>query len=470
MKKTALAIAAVASLAFAALGDAVPAQAYEAFSGPLGLLHYDKGKTFDGYTLIAPQQSTVTYLIDMDGNVVMEWKSDYVPFYAELLPNGNLIRHGRLPDAWPAFGGVSGILEEFDWTGKKVWEYKMFTPGKEVSHHTFEVMPNGNYVLLGWEYKTYDEMVKAGRDVNLPGHSVFKDGMKVGGRMIEGIWPDFVREVNRQGETVWEWHVWDHLGKGADKLDINVFLTPKRSPVTSGPDWTHFNGVSYNPQTDQFAITSRNLGEVYIVDKKTGNIVFRWGNPANYGAGKFPAGYYDNGDTELFGPHAPDWTEQGTLSIFNNGDARPSVNYSSAVELDPVAGKKVWEWKPHDVGTMPSNFYTGTQGGAQKLPNGNWLITGTNTGGHTIEVTPDKEIVWEFLNPMGKDNKVYATSGKHGQSYQFWVHKALRYAKDDPRFQGKDMSIKHQLMPEGTPDWVKLLQFQSAPSDLPKKK
>ena len=259
-----------------------PAAAYEAFSGPLGLLYSDKSKAFDGYTLVAPLQTNVTYLMDMDGNIINEWTCDTTPFYSELLPNGNLIRHGRLPDAWPAYGGVSGVLQEYDWSGNKVWEYKMFTPGVEVSHHTFEVMPNGNYMLLGWEHKSYDEMVKAGRDVNLPGHSVFKDGMKIDGRMVEGIWPDFVREINRQGETVWEWHVWDHLGKGPDKIDINVFLTPKRSPVTAGPDWTHFNGVSYNPNTDQVALTSRNLGEVYIIDKKTGNIVSRWGNDGTW--------------------------------------------------------------------------------------------------------------------------------------------------------------------------------------------
>ena len=447
-----------------------PAAAYEAFSGPLGLLYSDKSKAFDGYTLVAPLQTNVTYLMDMDGNIINEWTCDTTPFYSELLPNGNLIRHGRLPDAWPAYGGVSGVLQEYDWSGNKVWEYKMFTPGVEVSHHTFEVMPNGNYMLLGWEHKSYDEMVKAGRDVNLPGHSVFKDGMKINGRMVEGIWPDFVREINRQGETVWEWHVWDHLGKGPDKIDINVFLTPKRSPVQAGPDWTHFNGVSYNPNTDQVALTSRNLGEVYIIDKKTGNIVSRWGNLANYGEGKFPSGYYDDGDTELFGPHAPDWTSDTTVSIFDNGDARLSANYSRAVEVDVTTGKIVWQWRPADVGTTPSNFYTATQGGCQKLPNGNWLITSTNTGGHTIEVTPDKEIVWEFINPLGRGNKVYATSGKHGQTGQFMVHKSLRYAKDDPRFAGKDMSVKRKLMPEGTPNWVELLQFQSAPSELPKKR
>ena len=40
---------------------------------------------------------------------------------------------------------------------------------------------------------------------------------------------------------------------------------------------------------------------------------------------------------------------------------------------------------------------------------------------------------------------------------------ALRYAKDDPRFKGRDMSVKHPLMPEGTPNWLKLLDGNNVP-------
>ena len=77
-------------LAFLA-ASALPALAYEAFQGPLGLLQKGQG-TYEGYTLLAPQDSTMTYLLDMDGRVVNEWKSEYPCFYAELLPNGNLLR------------------------------------------------------------------------------------------------------------------------------------------------------------------------------------------------------------------------------------------------------------------------------------------------------------------------------------------------------------------------------------------
>ncbi len=452
------------------LGSSATGYAYEAFKGPLGLLQNEEDKTFKGYTLIVPEKATISYLIDMDGNVINEWKSEYPAFYGELLPNGNLARHAVLkneyPQSGPFWGGFAGLIEEFDWSGKKVFEYRMYDD-KTLSHHTFEVMPNGNYLLLGWEYKSYDEAVAKGLDVSNPDRTLFKEGFKRGRERCMGFWPDFIREVDRQtGKTVWEWHVWDHIGTGPNQIDINKHVPSRVNRIHAGPDWTHFNGLAYNPDTDQICVTSRNLMEVFVIDRKSGDIVFRWGNPANYGQGKAPSGYGDDGDQQLFGPHAPDWTAEGNISILDNGALRPSGNYTRAVELDPRTGKVVWDWRAQNVKADPVNFYSSNESGAQKLPNGNWLITATRHGGHTIEVTPKKEIVWEFINPVGSGNKVYSTSPRHGGISDLIVHKSLRYALDDPRFAGKDVSIKHPLMPEGTPNWVELLKQNPAPDSF----
>ena len=441
-------------LAFLA-ASALPALAYEAFQGPLGLLQKGQG-TYEGYTLLAPQDSTMTYLLDMDGRVVNEWKSEYPCFYAELLPNGGMLRHSRIPDAAPNFGGAAGLLEEFDWSGKKIWEYKCYTPGKEVSHHTFEVMPNGNILLPVWQYHSYDEAIAKGLDPDKLGRAMLPDGVKVGKGMVRGIWPDVIREVERgTGKTVWEWKVWDHIGTTPDKFDINAFCDLGNIMLwLAGPDWIHLNGVAYNPETNEIAFTSRNLGEVFIIDyKKNGGIKYRWGNPGNYGQGRLPWGYGKDGSQKLWGPHAPDWTPEGTLTIMDNGCYRPSGNYTRAVELDPKKNAVVWEWKPENVKAEDSNFYSAFQNGAQKLPNGNWLIT-TSSPGHIIEVTGDKSVVWEYVNPVRED-KVYALSNSHGGNGDP-VHKALRYGRDWPGFKGRDMSAKRDLMPAGSPDWLKV--------------
>lgn len=48
--------------------------------------------------------------------------------------------------------------------------------------------------------------------------------------------------------------------------------------------------------------------------------------------------------------------------------------------------------------TDASKFYSSYISSAQRLPNGNTLIT-EGSDGRLIEVTPEHEIVWEFVNP-----------------------------------------------------------------------
>ena len=87
------------------------ARAAETMATPTGVLMYDKEKAQDGYTLISPMQSTSSYLLDMEGNVVHEWKTDGLPgLYAELLPDGNLLRGIRYEKKVP-FGGVAGGVQ-----------------------------------------------------------------------------------------------------------------------------------------------------------------------------------------------------------------------------------------------------------------------------------------------------------------------------------------------------------------------
>ena len=112
------------------------------------------------------------------------------------------------------------------------------------------------------------------------------------------------------------------------------------------------------------------------------------------------------------------------------------------------------------MGANGSNFYSHYQDGAQKLPNGNWLLT-TSNDGHVVEVTKDKDIVWEYANPIRRE-KVYAVSNEHGAAGDS-IHKALRYGKDWPGFQGKDMKPRFQL-----PNWVETLSKDAIPLPAPK--
>lgn len=61
-----------------------------------------------------------------------------------------------------------------------------------------------------------------------------------------------------------------------------------------------------------------------------------------------------------------------------------------------------WQYTPLEAGHFlfsdASKFYSSYISAAQRLPNGNTLIT-EGSDGRLIEVTPDHEIVWEYINP-----------------------------------------------------------------------
>ena len=62
------------------------------------------------------------------------------------------------------------------------------------------------------------------------------------------------------------------------------------------------------------------------------------------------------------------------------------------LEINPVTLELVWSY------TNPRFFSTNISG-AQRLPNGNTLIT-AGAGGRMFEVTTDGAIVWEYMFPL----------------------------------------------------------------------
>src|SRR5262249_39187158 len=85
----------------------------------LGLNLHDVKRACQGYTLLAPSNSTTTYLLDMEGRVVKTWQSDCKPGHsAYLLESGNLLRAGALVNPpFHVFGGAGGGLPEVPWGG-----------------------------------------------------------------------------------------------------------------------------------------------------------------------------------------------------------------------------------------------------------------------------------------------------------------------------------------------------------------
>jgi hypothetical protein len=83
-------------------------------------------------------------------------------------------------------------------------------------------------------------------------------------------------------------------------------------------------------------------------------------------------------------------------------------NYSRVIEFDPITLEIIWEYKdPVQEGDVNLDgevkgderlFYSNLISGAQRLKNGNTLIT-EGHGGRVFEVTYEGEIVWEYISP-----------------------------------------------------------------------
>lgn len=107
--------------------------------------------------------------------------------------------------------------------------------------------------------------------------------------------------------------------------------------------------------------------------------------------------------------HQPDFIESGDMIIFDNlGSALPHLHpngRSKIIEFDPLTQEIKWTYE----GTEDDPFQSDTCGTAQRLPNGNTLIAETESG-RAFEVTRDKDIVWEYMNPAraGENNEFIA--------------------------------------------------------------
>jgi hypothetical protein len=437
--------------------DAAPKKD-EAIPAPVKLgLSVNDPKALQGYTLISPFDSTKSFLFDMQGRVVRTWETGCRPaLSAFLLDNGHLVRPGLIGADTRVFGpgpAVGGRIQEFTWEGELVWDFKFYN-AKQLPHHDMTRLPNGNVLLIVWDRKTAQEAIAAGRRPEMTGDRHFM--------------PDSLVEIKPTGKTtgevVWEWHLFDHLVQDFDKSKANfgnvaehpelvninygedelpsviAASATKDKPKADGnptaanrppridPDFTHFNGVAYNPELDQIAVSVWAFSEFWIIDHGTttaqatghtggrlgrgGDLLYRWGNPRAYRAGT-------KADQKLFRQHNAHWIRPGLkgaghLLLFNNGGERTDGSYSSVDELVlpvdskgnyvRVPGKTFGPDQPVWSYTAPKkpDFFSSFISGAQRLSNGNTLIC-SGANGTIFEVTPEKTIVWKYVNPVKSD-------------------------------------------------------------------
>ena len=360
---------------------------------------------YDGYVLYSLQNSSAAYLMDTSLNTYHTWSglSANTGYSTHMEPGGTIVRAakgGTTPSGAPG-GPICGKVQKHDYNGNLVWDY-VYAGTNYITHHDICPMPNGNVLVIAYERKTATEVTAAG-----------------GQNAIE-MWPDKIVEIQPTGLTtgtvVWEWHTWDHLVQNVDaskaNYQSNIADHPELMNINykQAKDWQHMNGIDYNPILDQIAFSSHNHNEWYIIDHSTttaeaathaggnsgkgGDILYRWGNPAAYGA---------SGTAILNVTHDAHWIKEGCpnagrLAGFNNKGV--SNNQSAADQIvTPIVGYNYTftagqAYSPSSYTDRHAcNGYSSNMGSTFQLPNGNQIIC-IATSGKVYEINSAGTLLW----------------------------------------------------------------------------
>ena len=398
---------------------------------PTGVTIYKPEKCFNGYTVF-PAPETGVVLIDMNGGVVNFWEQLHA-FPAKLLPGGQVF--GSLGQRNNDYGYQDQIdLVQVDWDGNVVWKFDKLEyvedPGYEPmwmarQHHDYQREGNPvGYYVPGMECKT-----DSGNTLILTHSDVYNKRIS-DKRLLD----DTIIEVDWEGNIVWEWSVNKHFKDlGFSEAAKNaLFRNPNIHHTQNGEmcDWMHINAMSvlgpnkwYDQGDERFhpdniIWDAREANIMAIISKETGKIVWQIGPDftvskelrkigqiiGQHHCHMIPKGLPGEGNILIFDNGG--WAGYGVPDRMSKDGTKVDLrDYSRVVEINPVTLEVVWELKGRDLHEGMNGmcedtaFYSQLVSSAQRMPNGNTVIT-EGSFARIFEVTPEKEVVWEFKSPF----------------------------------------------------------------------
>ena len=289
-----------------------------------------------------PEQSAGGYTLDLYRRrvpFVVDMNSRIVHVWPKVRAVGRarLDSEGRL-----AVIGTDNLIKEYDWDGNLRWYYRLADEG-DFPHHDLIKLNNGNFMVLA---TTKQESQTC-----------------------------YLQEVNRKKKVVWEWRALDHE---------DAFPTWD----AESEDPTHFNSIHELPPNRWFdagdtrfrpgnlLVSARHLSTIFVIDKASKEVVWQYSKGLDYQHEATMIGKDDLG--------------AGWILVFNNGRQDLNAYRRSLVQaIDPSTDEVVWEYGS-------KFFFSSVAGTVQKLPGANLAINSSH-GGRVFEMTPDREVVWEWV-------------------------------------------------------------------------
>ena len=341
-------------------------------------------ENFPEFAVTGPWKETPRLtLIQLKGRYAVALDRNGTPVWWLRTPEGDPGDSKFLPDGTFAYAPVRGIKVRHyvlrSLNGRKL---RPITAGNRVGtdSHDLQLLPNGNY-LIGAH-----RMVRG------------VDTKSFGGARRSVIDTTQVQEITPGGKVVWSWNAYPRVGLRETGRWWKV-LAAQDQPF----DIHHWNSIAR--RGNQIMLSFRHLDAVYLIDRRTGEIIWKLGGRPT---GKSLKVLKDpRAEYPLGGQHDARFMPDGTITILDNAtNLKPGQPRAVRYRIDPARRTATLVEEITDPQVPLSVGF-----GSARLHDGSWMIgwgamtDGVAGGYETAGGTPSR-----FLTPGGasyRANPVY---------------------------------------------------------------
>jgi Spy/CpxP family protein refolding chaperone len=329
---------------------------------PSGVTRHDANRAHNGLNLLTSAHEPGALLLDMSGEVLHRWSmpfSDVWPDYPGKRQNTAFWRRAHLYENGDVLAIYEGLgIIRVDKDSNLLWSSAVR------AHHDMAPMPDGSVWVLSREARLIPRVHEQ-----------------------RPVMEDFISLLDAEGHEVRRLsilkalenspfsHHWSgKLGRIGDIFHTNSIQRLDGSFADVHPAFAEGN----------FLISMLMLDLIAVVDPEQETVVWALTGAFNR-------------------QHDPSVLANGKLLLFDNN---PRDQSSRILELDPATGEQAWLY----TGSEDEPFFSATCGAAQRLANGNTVVTESDYG-RAFEVTAEGNIVWEYYNQFraGQDGRYIAT-------------------------------------------------------------
>ena len=325
-----------------------------------GVTIHDAERTAPGLNLYVSAHDPEVALMDIEGNVLHRWGMTFEEAFAKksAVPGTEYIRRAQvLPNGDLVAIYQGGGMIKLDLRSRLLWATELSF------YNDFFVAPDGRIWGIAKE-------------------AVDRPGVRADAVVLE----DSLVVLSESGEILDRFSLLDAFLQSsyADLIHpqpkIKVIFHANTVEVMDGS----MSGASTLYNAGLVLVSLREIDTVAFLNTRSRTIEQAWRGP-------------------WVMQHEPSLLPNGRLLIFDN---RGAEGLARVVEFDPESHQIVWEYRGQP--DLPLRSPEG--GAAQRLDNGNTLITESERG-RAIEITPDADMVWEFVSPYrgGRNGELVAT-------------------------------------------------------------